>query len=327
MNYDFEIGINIHNRHYSTYPAKDIEKNIMTCKELGMKIVRFNQYGISEDDIEEIKNVSELCHSNGMKLMLVVDKNFYSDDDMSITEREEHMKEHYKKLSSALRDSVDYYQIFNEMDVSCMNGQIVNIFQTPSDGKEIGEYDYVRFERAVASVKGALRGMKEGYPEGKTCINFGWWHTALIYELYRQGCRWDIVGLDWYSDCEEVSSIKLLMEDVGKNIPDCDIMICEANLWMNLHERYDEDRREGLKNAEIRDKWQAEWVPEFIDKLQSIKNPRLKGVMFYELLDEPSFENSGEYSGEAHFGFVSCDKNGGNQKKKPVYYALQKKLQ
>ena len=163
--------------------------------------------------------------------------------------------------------------------------------------------------------------------QGKTCINFAWWHTALIYELYNQGCRWDITGIDWYSDCEEVSSIELLMNNVLKNIHDTDIMICEVNYWMNLHHRYPPERKEALKKAENRDKCQAEWIPEFIDTLIKINNPRLKSVIFYELLDEPIFEmDKGDYCGESHFEFIECDKNGKKQIRKPAFYTLQEKI-
>ena len=132
---------------------------------------------------------------------------------------------------------------------------------------------------------------------------------------------------DWYSDCEEVSSIELLMNDVMTNIPDSDIMICEVNYWMNIHPRYPEERKQALKIAENRNKWQAEWIPEFIDTLIDCNNPRLKAVIFYELLDEPAFEKNKEgYYGEAHFGFIECDENGKNQVKKPAFYSLQEKI-
>lgn len=237
------------------------------------------------------------------------------------------MADLYRFISSSLRDKVDIYQIYNEMDVHLMGGNIANIFLTRADGKEKGEYDCVLWDKAVAAVKGAIKGIKEGYPEGKTCINFTWWHTALIYELYELGVRWDIIGIDWYSDCEEVSSIDSLMNDVTAHIPDMDIMICETNYWMNLHNRYPEERKEALKKAENRYKWQAEWVPEFIDKLVELNNPKLKAVILYELLDEPIFEkNSGNYNGEVHFGFIECDENGDNQVRKPAFYSLQNKI-
>ena len=244
----------------------------------------------------------------------------------SLDEIEEKMYDRFKNLSSELQDSIDYYQIFNELDIACMNGDIANIFLTKSDGKEKGEYDSVLWERSVAAFKGAFRGMKEGYPEGKTCINFAWWHTALIYELYDMGLRPDIVGIDWYSDCEEVSSIKDLMADVTAHIPDTDIMICETNYWMNLHERYTEEKKQALKTEEYRNEEQAKWVPEFIDTLIEINNPHLKGVIFYELLDEPVYEESkGSYVGESHFGFIKCDKYGMDKEPKPAYYALLEK--
>lgn len=322
------FGMNVHHGGYQAYPSADLEKNIDACKEMGLDIVRFNQScGVGNvAAIEEVKRVADLCHARGMKLMHCVDNNFWNND-LTLEELEMAMYEHYRYLSSMLRDKVDYYQLFNEMDVACMNGQIVNIFLPGKDGKEKGEYDCVRWDKAVAAVKGALRGMMTGYPEGKTCINFGWWHTALIYELYDQGCRWDITGLDWYEDCEAVSSVEALMNDVSAHIPDCDFMICETNFWMNLHGRYSEEQKAALKNAETRDANQAKWVPEFVDKLIKINNPKLKAVIFYELMDEPAFEeHHGSYHGESHFGFISCDRNGQNRKEKPVFYSLQKKI-
>lgn len=322
----FEFGMNIHRCGYESYPAADLENNLRLCRQAGADIIRFNQTCSSKEGIDEVKRVSEICHLMGMKLMLVVDLNGYLKTE-SLSCIETDMEEHYRNLSSALRDCVDVYQVFNEIDVHCMGGDIANIFLTPADGKEKGEYDCVLWDRSKAAVRGALKGMKAGYPEGKTCINFAWWHTAFIYELYREGMSVDIIGLDWYSDCEEVSSIQLLMNDVSKNIPDAEFMICECNFWMNLHDRYTPEYKDRLKEAENRDKWQAEWVPEFIDKLVKIDNPRLKSVIFYELLDEPAYEQHiGKYTGESHFGFVGCERNGSNQKPKPAYFTLKEKI-
>ena len=326
MNSELKFGMNIHNGSYAAYPAEMLEMNINTCKELGMEWVRFNQGCVSAAALTEIKRVADLCHARGMKLMLVVDTCKYTVLD-SLSEIEEEAANRFEKLSSSLKDAVDVYQLFNEMDVHCMGGDIANIFLTPADGKEKGEYDCVLWDRAIAAVKGALKGMEAGYPQGKTCINFAWWHTALIYEMYRQGLRWDITGIDWYSDCEEVSSIDLLMKDVEANIPDTDLMICEMNYWMNLHERYSPERKQALQTKAIRDRWQREWLPDFIDTLEACDNPRLKAVMLYELLDEPAYEREqGDYTGESHFGFIECDENGGNQVRKPAFYALQKRL-
>ena len=58
-----------------------------------------------------------------------------------------------------------------------------------------------------------------------------------------------------------------------------------------------------------------------------LNEPKMKGIIFYELLDEPIYERDrGSYNGESHFGFIECDINGKNQVKKPAFYSLQKKI-
>ncbi|MBE6611321.1 MAG: hypothetical protein E7632_02410 [Ruminococcaceae bacterium] len=55
----------------------------------------------------------------------------------------------------------------------------------------------------------------------------------------------------------------------------------------------------------------------------ALDEPRFKGVIFYELLDEPGFErNAGHYNGESHFGFIACDEHGQNRRPKPVCAAI-----
>lgn len=318
------FGMNIHNSAYESYPTKDIKKNIKSCKELGMDIVRYNQCSTEPDKISEIKQVAKLCHKNDMELMLVVDSNEHYTMALPLDEIEQKMEEYFYELSSKLGDAVDIYQIFNEMDVRCINGNSDSIFAPQSDGHN---YDCIMYERSVVAVIGALKGIERGNPNAKTCVNFSWLHTALIYRLYEEGCRFDIVGIDWYSDCQEISSIQDLMNEVAQNIPDSDIMICETNYWMNILDRYPEEHKDALKNAEKRNELHAKWVPEFIDTLMGCNNPRLKGIIFYELLDEPNFEEDSEgYKGESHFGFIECDRKGQNQIKKPAFYALQEKI-
>ena len=319
-----KFGMNIHNSAYQSYPADDLEKNILACKDLGMDIVRYNQGSYTEEAIADIKRVSELCHKNGMKLMLVVDSTDQYNLPLTSEEIEEIEQALFYNFSSALGDAVDIYQIFNEIDVHCIFGNENSKFVSKPDGEK---YDIEMWNCAFAAVKGALKGIEEGNPEAKTCINFAWWHTAFIYELYEDGVRWDITGLDWYEDNETASSVEELMKDVEAHIPETEFMICETNYWMNLKDVYTEEQNNALKDAKTRDANQAKWVPEFVDKLIEINNPKLKAVIFYELMDEPAIEErDGIYNGEAHFGFIECDKDGQNRKEKPVYNKLKEKI-
>lgn len=322
------FGMNIHREGYPAYPGRDLCQNLDTCVELNMDIVRYNHNCETDEGIQIVVNAADECHKRGMQFMLVMDNNmWYKMETDSLETLENYYAFYLERVSSRLKDKVDYYQLFNEMDVVGMRGDIANIIIPGKDGREKGEYDCVRFDRAIASMKGALRGIKKGYEEAKTCVNFSWWHTALIYEMYRQGCRWDLIGIDWYSDAEEASSIDLLISDIRKNIPESKIMICETNYWMHPHQRDPIEKQEAVKIQECRYKGQEKWIPEFIDKLVNINEPNFMGVIFYELLDQPVYERRrGSYHGESHFGFIECDEDGGNQKKKPAFYTLKEKI-
>ena len=155
-----KFGMNIHHSGYQAYPEMDLEKNIKACKDLGMDIVRFNKSTADGPALTEIKRVSDLCHKNGMKLMLVVDSTDHYNMPLTVEEIEAKKKEHFYNLSSALGDAVDIYQIFNEIDVHCIHGNKDSLYVQKPDGNN---YDAIMWERSLAAVKGALKGIEEGY--------------------------------------------------------------------------------------------------------------------------------------------------------------------
>lgn len=331
MSCNISVGMNIHRwgSPCFAYPKEMLEQNLDTCKELGIGLIRYNNSNRGENGLADAKYVATQVKNRDMQLMLVIDDSQWTNPDVTgaIESLESYYENYMYRISSELKGLVNVYQVFNEMDVTGMRGDIANIILPGKDGKEKGEYDSVLWERAMASVIGALKGIKKGDPDAKTCINFAWWHTAMIYEMYNSGCRWDITGFDWYSDCEEVSSIDLLINDVKKHIPDTDFMICETNYWMHPMGRDPIEKQEELKVKEKRYAGQAKWVAEFIQKIIELKDSKIKSVIFYELLDEPVFErNKGSYNGESHFGFIECDENGANQVRKPAFYTLQEKI-
>ena len=331
MSFNLSIGMNIHRwgPPFVAYDKSHLCKDLDTCKELGIQMIRYNKSFRGQTAAQDISFVAGEIKKRNMQMMLVIDDNGWRDE--TVTGKTEDLESYYEeymyRIAASQKGKIEIYQVFNEMDIAGMRGDIANIILPGKDGREKGEYDSVLWERAVASVKGALKGIKKGDPDAKTCVNFAWWHTALIYEMAERGCTFDIVGIDWYSDCEEVSSIDLLIADVKRNIPGSDIMICETNFWMHPMGRDPIEKQEALKIKEKRFAGQEKWVPEFVQKLVDLDEPKLKSVIFYELLDEPIYEEEkGSYHGESHFGFVECDINGENQIKKPAFYALQKKI-
>ncbi|MBE6758232.1 MAG: hypothetical protein E7552_06790 [Ruminococcaceae bacterium] len=321
------VGMNLHNRTYTPY-CNTQEQNLDDCAAARMKIIRFNSPAQTPEDIAEIRAMADGCHARGMEFLLCIDHyHQWQNWDQPLEELETFYEEFMAGVSAALQGAVDVYQVFNETDVACINGNIFNIVLPAKMGRELGEYDCVLCEKCLYAMRGALRGLKRGYPSVKTSMNFCWWHTALIYDLYEKGCRWDVIGIGWYSDGEELSSIDLIVTDVCQTIPDADIMICETNQWMNLHERWDEAKRDVVRNRESRNALQAEWTASFIQKVYDMHEPRFKGIIFYELLDEPRFEREqGAYHGESHFGFAECNDEGGDRIYKPAWYAVADKI-
>jgi hypothetical protein len=321
------IGINIHHSGYTPYKTT-LDENLDAAQAMGMNIIRYNNSSNTPEALAEIRRVADGCHARGMKLMLCMDHGFWRRKNGEPPEEIEAFYETYmEKTAAALDDVVDIYQIFNETDVGCMGGDIQNIVKPRRDGLDAGEYDSVMFAGAIAGMKGSLRGLKRGFPGAVTSVNFAWWHTALLYAMYDAGCRFDVIGIDWYSDAEEVSDITLLVDDVCRRIPESDILICETNFWMNLHPRWDEAQRAIVMNEATRDAGQAAWAPEFLKKCAALAEPRFKGVIFYELLDEPGFErHAGRYHGESHFGFIACDEAGQNRSAKPVCDTVAKAI-
>ena len=328
---DFSVGMNIHRwgAPCFSYDKSMLETNLDTCKELGIGLIRYNNSFRGETAARDVSFVADEIGRRDMQMMLVVDDTAWQKEEITggVDALRSYYEDYMFRIASSQRGKIGIYQIFNEMDVAAMRGNIENIILPGKDGKEKGEYDSVLWERAIASVKGASDGIKKGDPNAKVCFNFAWWHTALLYEMYARGCRFDIIGIDWYSDCEEVSSIALLLEDLKKNLPESEFMICETNFWMHPMGSDPIEKQETLKVKEKRFENQAKWIPEFMKKLACLCEPKLKSVIFYELLDEPVFEkNRGTYNGESHFGFIECDKNGKNQIRKPAFYALQKAI-
>ena len=326
---DIVVGINIHHKGFMAY-TDNLEQNLDDCAAMGLKMIRYNNNGNTPEALAEIKHVADECHKRGMKIMLCMDhyKSWSHRGERTFEEHEAYFEEYMEKVSAYLKDDIDIYQVFNEMDVSCMGGDIFNITKPGRDGLEKGEYDSVMWDNGIVAMRGSLKGLKKGYDKAVTSVNFCWWHMIYIYAMYDAGCRWDVIGIDWYSDCEEVSSIDLIVKEICDHIPDSEIMICETNQWMNFHARWDEEKRNLIATKESRDKLQAEWVSSFIQKVYDMPEPRFKAIIFYELLDESIYEkNAGRYHGESHFGFIECDERGHNRINKPVYEATKKKIE
>lgn len=315
---NFIVGMNIHNKGYSAYPEENFERNLDYCEQMGINLVNFNcTLGDNDADnrLAYIKSVADAVHRRGMKFCLCVDDRTCFD--RKLEEIEERDYENQKKICEYLKGSVDIYEVGPEFDVPAMHtdmGDVYNIIGDQFDGMVPEEYDPVRLAKTAPSVRGRLRAIREIDPDVKTMVAFAWWHTYYVEFLRNNGCEWDIMGVDWYSDAEKASSFLDLLDWIKEHFGDIPVLICETNFWGYNYKD---------KTPEEGDAEQAEWVCRFCEHLFNDTPDRCLGLIYYELMDELCFdEENGGFHGEAHFGFVKCNKDGSNPVPKPSVKAL-----
>lgn len=312
---NFIVGMNIHNRGYATYPEDTLERNLDYCEQMGINLINFNSVADNEEGYAYIKSVADAVHRRGMKFSLCVDDRRCFDMETDTIEEIDY--NHQKKMCEYLKGCIDIYEVGPEFDVPAMHtamGDVYNLTGAKYDGMVPEEYDPVRLERTIPSVRGRLKAIKEVDPDAKTMVAFAWWHTYYVENLWNNGCRWDIMGVDWYSDAEKASSFLDLLDWLKDHFGDMPVLICETNFWGYNYKDLTPD--EG-------DAKQAEWVCQFCEHLFRDTPERCLGLIYYEMMDEPGFDDqNGGFHGEAHFGFVKCDRNGYNPQPKPSVKAL-----
>jgi hypothetical protein len=295
----FDYGVTGHNKGYEAYPESKLETQIRLAAELGIKIYRFNYNPVTDKDFAYLTNVLDLCDAYGLDMMLVL-------DDFGGTPEEIAAK--HEKIATRCQGRIAYYQIFNETDVYAMHKDDGSIYHQPvGTGEHIAQFNPARVEEIEQKLRASIEVFREFDPEAKLVVNFAFKHYAMLKAFHDAGLRWDIIGVDWYSDMEGGEPLADFLPRVQAALPDYEYMICECNIW--AHTPYTEEE-------------QSAYLESFVLSLiNSGKIENLTAIIFYELLDEPAFGN-----GESHFGLVQSTRDGTPLEKKQAYYAIQKWL-
>lgn len=146
--------------------------------------------------------------------------------------------------------------------------------------------------------------LRRGDPDAQLCLNGTWKHTGMIDYMLANGVEFDILGWDWYSNMEEEYGIRHCVQDLlqyGK-----DLIFCETNIWPHTHT----------------DGQRADYLTNLMKILYAYPSPRLKGMIIYELMDEPGHPSAPERT----FGLVKADEKGRVLGFKDAYSAVQKLL-
>ena len=205
-----------------------------------------------------------------------------------------------EKMAARYRGKIKYYQICNEID--CLTFK--KIPGVPdADGREIHDFDENKLADWADRCRRIAAELRRGDPEAKLCLNGTWKHTGMIDYMLANGVDFDILGWDWYSNMESYG-IRNCVEDLLRY--EKDIIFCETNIWPHTHK--EEDR--------------APYLVGLMNALYTYPSSRLKGMIIYELMDEPRHPSAPERT----FGLVRADEKGQVLGMKDAYIAIQNLL-
>lgn len=181
-----------------------------------------------------------------------------------------------KRISEYLGNSINYYEVGNELDIMCLINE--------KDGNLPTDYDYEKIQKTASFLNGMISGIKTNNSHAKIIINYaGWLHYEYFNLLISEGVQFDILGCHWYStenlnlcnNCGTLTNPRIPSDPKNINVmrklenfrkP---IWITEFNI-VNGHSNY-------LTSTE------KEYLTTFINELSG--HPQFKALFFYELFD------------------------------------------
>ena len=285
---DFIWGMSIHNNGYTAY-KQDPEVYIKASAEMGVKLIRINCDVVGEN-FDYLDRIVALCSSYGLKLILC----------LGLTSDLDGNTEYYETIASRYDGKsghgfIDYIEI---------GGEEENRFLIEGNGDSLSHYDMSGIMTLHKEFESAIKGVKNSGSPTKTIIDFSHLHYAPLLYMYGRGLDFDVIGIDWYTNMGALSKV---LEPVLNKFPH-EIIITESNLWNNE-----------TTNHENPEEWSQ--LIEFMDL--AYNTSRVKGLCFYELMDEPAIETGGGFDKEAHFGFLYTNSDGSIRGIKPIYTKIK----
>lgn len=316
---NFLMGVNIHPVGNSAAYNEKQYSAIFDAKNLGSNIIRID--GLPSDQLgyDYYKSVGDVAATKGMQVMLVANafKNYICDENGNFLSASQidlnAITTHFTALATALKGSIKYYQLGNEMDNSFYKSSI-------NHGATYSTSAYYDLTATAIAINAARNAIKAVDPDAQVGVNFGYYHRGFIHGLKTVDCdnttggtqtlTLDYIGMDFYSNMIDSGLFSSLdytdnIEDLAKY--DEPIIVCEANIvakgWDNSnHDKVTYDKS-------------ADWLAEFATYCYNHND--VAGFIAYELYDEPALGGDSFYK-EKFFGLI--DKYGN---KKDTYTVLQ----
>lgn len=299
---DFIWGCTAHDYTYPAY-KQDAELYIKTIAELGVDAFRigFNYTVTTLESLEYLDKCVKLCDEYGLKKIVLLKFASYSDLELN-TQYFEMIASRYNGKNG--HGFIDIIEVGAEEDAKMLENKWPN--GNGPNGDSIEHYyesDLIKYQNLYAS---CIKGIRNASSDIKVMIDFAHLHYAPLLYMYEHGLDFDILGLDWYVNMGPLNKV---LDPVLEKFPH-DIIVSETNIWPEANTNHEDV---------------AVWNPvvEFMDIAYDTQ--RVKGLLFYELMDEPNLDNWGEefVTEQAHFGLCYTNMDASIKGYKPIYYHLQ----
>lgn len=276
---DFMLGVNGHPINQTAYGSTPAYKQIGLLKKLGMSVYRIDvPFSASTGQITPLSfytKIKSSADSAGITLLPMVPT---ATLDFAGTETAAYQSGYNRafNFASLYKNDFTYYNLGNELDNACI---------ISGTGRNVSDYDSVKFKIIAAHLKGMDEGVKAADPTAQTMVVAGWLHYKYLQMLEGYGVNFNIVAYHWYDNMETLAAgSPYFIPDITEYLADK----FTKPIWFT---------ETGSKNpgGTKPDSVQRNFLNSFLTKCQN--NPQVKAAIIYELLDEPYFSGT-----EAHYG-------------------------
>ena len=317
---DFIWGVNGHPDvpYCPVYKTRNMPQQIKLAAELGCKMYRINSHYKTMDDYEKLDAIVYEAAKYGMELMLVLE-----DCNPLIVKS---LATRYNGKNGHGR--IKYFQMHNET-----SGHFVTQWY---EGHMREGYIMEKMNPYIKMFKDCAAALREAQPDCKIVINSASFSYFYFRILIENGVDFDVIGYDWYSRDHKCLPYAKNHENGLETFEDLldylcsfkkEVIICEINEFP-MFDLANETQKETIDKVNT----QNTFLPDVTKQVAAYanKNPLLKGMIIYELLDESfdSYPNddptrTDDINGEAHFGLVYTNGKGDILQPKPVYAVMQ----
>ncbi len=264
----FTLGINGHPLNSPAYTKNSAIEQIKLVKSMNMGYYRFDV--LSEDNGSVSESVLfyaliAAAKAGGVQLVPTIDaSNLDIKNASTAFQNGKNLGYNFAKRNAG---NFTYYGLGNELDNKC-------ILKNKA-GQIASDYDANKIKVVANYLKGMDEGIKLADPTAKTMVDESFLHYGYLQLLVKAGVNFDIVACHWYSEMEGVAA------KAPYNIPDITVKLSSLfakPIWFTeVNERYHStSNQETLRNT---------FIQGFIAKCK--KNKQVKGLLIYELYDEP----------------------------------------